>query len=665
MNLKKLLFFFVLLNMFSVAVYAQSEDSVRIKGSIDEVKIISTRNAMTGITVTSPLQLLTSKEIQATGIASLSDAVRRFSGVTVKDYGGIGGMKTVSIRGFNAQHTAVVYDGVSVSDAQTGVVDIGRFSLDNVSTITMIIGVQDDIFQSARNQASAGVLNIKTQSPVFGDRRYKGSAQVKTGSWGLFNPAVNFAYKLNSRFTLSADANWQRADGRYKYKIDNGTQSGTFKRKNSDVDILRTEVNLYGRLGDNQSLNIKLYYFDSERGLPGHITLYNDYSTERLWNENFFTQVQYKNFFSDKFSYQANAKYDYNKARYEYTHTQLGRTDKYIQNEYYLSNTLMYRPNGAFSFSLGEDLVYNKLKNDNVLNDNLRNPSRQTSITALSGKYQANRLTVITTLLGSYAKDDIKVTGNQYEYKRIVPSFGVTYSLLDANRLNFRLAYKDIFRIPTITEVYYKRSGVILKPEKARQLNMGLVWADRLSDVMQSVNISVDAYYAHMKDKISIIPTTSFIRTDNIGKVRMTGIDAVLKTNLFLTEYLSLLVSGAYSYLKAVDITSKTDSWYKNQIPYTPKHSGSVSFGLENPWVNVTYTGLFSGRRYYSPENIASKKVAGYADHTIALNKQLNIKWVEYTFQLAFTNILNKQYQIINYYPMPGRAVNVSVGCKF
>ncbi|MEN6422945.1 MAG: TonB-dependent receptor plug domain-containing protein, partial [Smithella sp.] len=75
---------------------------------------------------TSPTQMLTRKTIQSLHALQLSDAVKHFSGVTVKDYGGIGGLKTISVRSLGANHTAVIYNGVAVSDVQTGQIDIGR-----------------------------------------------------------------------------------------------------------------------------------------------------------------------------------------------------------------------------------------------------------------------------------------------------------------------------------------------------------------------------------------------------------------------------------------------------------------------------------------------------------------------------------------------------------
>ena len=56
-------------------------------------------------------------------------ALKRFAGVQVKDYGGVGGMKTVNIRGLGAGHTGVTYDGVQVGDCQSGQVDLSASRL--------------------------------------------------------------------------------------------------------------------------------------------------------------------------------------------------------------------------------------------------------------------------------------------------------------------------------------------------------------------------------------------------------------------------------------------------------------------------------------------------------------------------------------------------------
>ena len=88
-----------------------------------EVKSSSSERALTSST---PYQKIDSEKIRVAGITDISDALRRMSGVNIRDYGGAGGMKTVSIRGLGSQHTAVVYDGVSLSDCQSGQIRLVR-----------------------------------------------------------------------------------------------------------------------------------------------------------------------------------------------------------------------------------------------------------------------------------------------------------------------------------------------------------------------------------------------------------------------------------------------------------------------------------------------------------------------------------------------------------
>ena len=45
-----------------------------------------------------PVQKLEGKELERLNSHSVADALRYFSGVQVKDYGGVGGIKTVNIR---------------------------------------------------------------------------------------------------------------------------------------------------------------------------------------------------------------------------------------------------------------------------------------------------------------------------------------------------------------------------------------------------------------------------------------------------------------------------------------------------------------------------------------------------------------------------------------
>lgn len=228
---------------------------------IDEVTVTA-RRTPAKVTSTIPVQTLSRQDISQLGIQNMADAVRRFAGANVKDYGGIGGLKTVSIRNMGAAHTAVSYDGVTVSNCQAGQIDIGRFSLDNVSMLSLAIGQNEDMLQSARLYASAGVLNIEIEKPHFtNERNYAFQTQIKGGSFGYVSPSVRWWQKINKRTRLSVDGMFLRADGNYPFILVNGKYVTKEKRNNSDIYSLQGEANLYHSFKDESELDVKGYYF--------------------------------------------------------------------------------------------------------------------------------------------------------------------------------------------------------------------------------------------------------------------------------------------------------------------------------------------------------------------------------------------------------------------
>ncbi|MDE5661328.1 MAG: Plug domain-containing protein [Muribaculaceae bacterium] len=65
-----------------------------------------------------PAQTLSGDELRRLNSNSVADALRYFAGVQVKDYGGVGGIKTVNVRSMGTNHTAVSYDGIELGNAQ-------------------------------------------------------------------------------------------------------------------------------------------------------------------------------------------------------------------------------------------------------------------------------------------------------------------------------------------------------------------------------------------------------------------------------------------------------------------------------------------------------------------------------------------------------------------
>lgn len=650
-------------------IYTQQQLFAQQKDTLLNEIVISASKARSVTKESAPVQSLSKSKMEKLGMQELYEAVRSFSGASIKDYGGIGGVKTVSVRSLGAQHTAVSYDGVTISNTQGGQVDIGAFSLDNVEEVSLTIGQGDEIFQSARSFASSGILNIKSSAPKFEEnKRVNVGVQLKGGSFGMFNPMVSVEGKISERWQMSVRGDWMRADGEYPFTLVNGTLVTEEVRSNSDVSTIKSELNIYGAVGESGKITVKANYLDSERGLPGSVILYNNSANERLWDKNGFLQTGYSTDFNDKWSLESRLKYTYNWNRYididnKYSGGMLD--DEYTQQEYYASASLRYRPSNSWSFTLSQDVFENTLRSEIP---ECIDPNRLSALSALAGQYTTSKLTVTASLLGVYNTEWVNKEGDPApDRKHLSPSLSLSYKLSNKKDIRVRASVKDAYRIPTFNDLYYARIGNSdLDPERATQYNLGFTYNGKLFErVLDNFIFSVDGYYNSVKDKIVAIPTMFIWTMLNMGEVDILGADINMGTNFTLSKHFSFNLSGNYSYQYAVDVTDPTAKNYKHQIPYTPRHSGNAALTCINRWVDVGYTLSVVGDRYSLPQNIESNLIDGYVEQNISLSHKFNIKESTLRLQAEVLNLADVTYDVIRYYPMPGRQYRLSVKYNF
>ena len=642
----------------STIVAQENKDSINGEAYLLDGVTVTARRMPAKITSTTSVQVFGKEDLKNLGLQNMGDAVKRFAGTNVRDYGGIGGLKTVSVRNLGAAHTAVSYDGVAISNTQAGQIDIGRFSLDNVSTLSLAIGHDDNLLQSARLFASAGVLNIETEKPHFENgKRHHTQVQMRGGSFGYLTPAIRHWQALGERTKLSVEGNYLHAEGEYPFTLKNGTLVTEQKRINSDVESYQGEVNLFHTFKDESELSAKAYYYNSKRGLPGAVILYNSESDERLWDENFFAQAKYKKAFSPQWTLQAQGKYNYSWNKYEDTgveYTGGKQTDTNRQTEYYLSASAMYKPTSAWSFSLSQDGFINRLHTNGA---NSPEPVRYTSLTALNARYQSGQLKASGSVVATYITEEVKAGNTPEDRRRLSPTLSLSWQPWEGEQLFVRALYKNTFRVPTFSDLYYLRVGnTSLKPEKATEYTVGLTWSGTPFSFTDFVSLTVDGYYNEVNDKIIAFPSTYVWKMQNYGKVHITGIDATLATAIPLGKSVNLNLSGNYSWQKALDVTNPEAKNYKHQLPYTPEHNGNVSATLEMPWVNVGYTVTMVSKRYFLAQNIEANRIDGYSEHTATLWREFKLGKCGLRLQAEIINLTDAQYDVIKYYPMPVRS---------
>ena len=582
-----------------------------------------------------PSQQLKGKELERLSAHSVADAMRYFSGVQMKDYGGVGGVKTVDVRSMGTNHLAVSYDGIVLGNAQNGQIDLGQFSLDNIEEVTLYNGQKSAIFQAASDFASASSVYLRTRMPRFEvGRRTNFKARVKYGASDMLRTSVLWEQRLGSDVSLSTNAEFMTASGRYKFRYRRKNLDGTVAwdttaiRENGDIHAERVELNLHGMLNQGQ-WQVKGYFYNSARGIPGAI-VNNVWSRgERQSDLNTFGQASWQKSFGERFSTRWLAKYAFYRTHYvNRDSTVLPVDNTYRQQEFYLSTANVVEILSGWSASLSYDLRWNKLNADTY---NFAYPTRWTHMLSLATAIDYRRVKVQASVVGTLVSDRTEKSTKRKNDSQLTPALFANIYPFKGKWLSLRAYVKQSFRMPTFNDLYYTDLGnAALKPERATQFDVGLllrptpnpsrgeggldssgskgnqtplpsagVGSLPSAGVGFSWSLSADIYYNKVKDKIIAYPKGQQFRWTmlNLGEVDIRGLDVVGSVYVPVCRDMFATLKAQYTYQRAIDVTDAARPFYRHQIPYIPRHSGSVIVGLDWQRLAVNYSFIYTGER--------------------------------------------------------------------
>jgi vitamin B12 transporter len=634
--------------------FAQADTSKKLK----EIKI---QNApIPQVQSITPAQQVNSADFSRYSALTVADAMRNFSGVNIKDYGGIGGLKTVSVRSLGANHLAVLYDGIQLSDAQNGQIDLGKLNLNNIQSIILYNGQPTVICQPARSYASASVLAVTTIKPMLDSvKPYQLTFGFNGGSFGLVNPYLQWQQQISKRWSFIVNSYLEKADGKYKYKVDGDGSDTLATRINSDFDTKQTDAALYWNKSDSNKFNLHINYYNSDRGLPGAVVFYSPYSAARLTNQDFFTQAGYERIWNNGLHLLINSKFSRNYLHYINPAVLKtgGENDTYTQYELYQSVALAYNLTNNWQISYAADAAYTKL---DANQPNYLYPNRFTLLNSLASNFTVGKWIFQGSLLQTNTTERVN-SGNAAPALSILsPTVVANYN--PTRNLQLRAFYKDIFRDVTFNEQYYFAVVLIrnIRPEYARQFDMGLTYRKGLTGLFNYVALTADGYYNRVTDKIVTYPSANLAVSSiiNIPQVDIKGLDASIKTELNINISWKALLSGNYTYQQANDVSTPGAVI---QIPYTPQNSFAVNGGIINGHFGAYYNQIYSSSRYYINDNSPVYKIPGYSVSDVTGVYRFGVKGKPLSISATCNNIFNNRYAVVRSFPMPGRSLRLSL----
>ena len=649
-----------------LAVISQLSAQTTLNDTLREVTVTETRHSH-ALKSTAPMHVLDRHDMLVQGVVDMADALHRLPGITLRDYGGAGGMKTVSVRGFGSKHTGVSYDGVMLTECRNGEIDLSRYALDNVDNLTLTVGDNSDIFIPARNATTPATLTIQTLSllptvlPSGNTTAYRPhlTAQLKTGSFGYTAPFLRYE-RLSNRFSFSAVGEYVYAENDYPYTIKNGIETIHARRNNSRLNSGHAELTFLWKTGDDSQLGGKLYYYDNNQQLPGQVFYYSNTSRETLRDRNLFGQLTFQKRWGERLAMKLLAKANWEASLYDDGMVANWSHDgDYYQREAYTSACLLYTPTDRCALDYSADYAFNSL-NSNLPTDT--RPFRNTVLQSATARYHTGRLTVMARLLYSLYLNDAMDGEGADDMRRLSPSLSLSYAVNPQLRL--RAHYKDIFRAPTFNENYFFHYGSpTLKPEDTQQLNIGTTFVTTKSQQTE-LSLTADLYYNKVKNMIIGVPYNMFVWTCiNVGKVHVIGLDATARAARHMGHH-TLTTTASYSLQQARNKTNSESPNYGKQIAYIPEHTGAVSIGWENPWANIAVSGHAIGRRWASNEHLESTDIDGYTEWGLTVWRRFHIGRPVAEVRFDVKNLFDKQYEIVRSYPMPRRSWQLTVNVK-
>lgn len=175
--------------------------------SLPEVVVPLPRHEAAGDTTASATVVEADRfEGEAKGVAELAATA---PGVSVHDYGGLGQLTTVSIRGSTADGVKVLLDGLPLNTAAGGGVDLSSIPRQWIDRIEVVRGAEGAHYGSG---ALGGVVNVVTRPAAAGNW----SASASGGSF-LTESAAADAAVGGDRWAVLGAAAVQGSGGRFPY----------------------------------------------------------------------------------------------------------------------------------------------------------------------------------------------------------------------------------------------------------------------------------------------------------------------------------------------------------------------------------------------------------------------------------------------------------------
>lgn len=638
----------ILLFVFSLSFELNAQDSTKTTKTIiiEAKRLLETQK-------NNQLQTVITKEaIDLIQPEDLGNILQKVPGITLKSYGGLGGLKTVSIRGIGAGHSRFVIDQFLLANAQTGQINVGQQAADNIEQVSIGSNVKKESMLPASAFLNGNLISIRNQNNVFGNKDEQLlNAKIGIGSFGQQDYFLSTKIQSKNIF-VSTYLKRRVAIGNYSYEILNGLTIEESKRINNDLDEWYGGFSMGYQFKNQSVFRVITQFKKIKQGLPGAVILYNNSANQRLGTNQkillsdfncVYKKLKYRIFGSI-------IKDDLNYQDPSFLNQSGGINSTYFNTSFNGGLTANYSRE-KFNVNYGIEYLYNQL----TFSEQSNIPKRNQEIVFFNGSYRFKKSILEMNNVVQFVQEENKYSEkiNRYNYS---PVF-IWSSLKKGNRaFVYSALVRRSYRLPNFNEMYYNNIGnVNLKPETAYQTIINIEYNLLKSSDLIRLNSSV--YYNKVDNQILALPTKNLFiwSIQNIGKVDVFGGDLKLSYSQLFYQKLKLVIDANYSFQKVIDVSDKNSPTYRNQVAYIPVHSFSSDLLLKYNNFGIRWSTYSNGVRYTLNENIAANQLNAFWINDFGIWYKLKKEKTPFKIHFSVKNSMNTSYEFVKYFVMPGR----------
>ncbi len=581
--------------------------------------------------------------------------LQRFSGVTMRNYGGLGGLKTISVKGLGSCHTSFLIDGFTLNNTQTGQINLGQIQTDNLESISLNSGSGAVSLLPASSFVSGSSVSINTFENNFSEESLKIRMASKIGSFGEVDSYVAGKFS-KKRIFISAFGKYREAKGDYAYLLQNGNFSYEGIRFNNDLKDWYSGASFGIKFKNSSKFRVLYKNNGVDQGLPGAVILYNTMANQRLNTKAHVLNTDYVHHFK-LIDYRVFGTYQTDQIQYTdpyFLNNTGGISSVYINNSYQVGVSVKKVVLNCSSLFGGAESRYSDLSFSTL---NSAVPKRLHSFGLIGFNWFRTKWVSEFQLSVQQISEENDAGERAENRLKINPFVSIEKLASSAWKLKVKGWYRNSFRMPTFNELYYNGIGnVKLKPEEAHQFSFGF----SMQPLDQKLKITVvsNGFANRVENQILAIPTKNLFvwSMQNIGSVNTFGNETRMQISrtFGLNWYSEAIINYTYQY--SVDVTKSSSPTYLHQVAYVPRHTGNVDFTLKRKNAGLHFSSTLSSYRYSLTENIVANKINGFAicDASVFAKFSLANK---HSFRLSFAvkNIFNTSYAYVRYFVMPGR----------